>query len=113
MEHFEFNNLGVCLNPNKYVILKRDNFALDYLTITTHFKDGMWKGGFRVNFNRFGASMCSSKEYENEKSCYHQQKESALEYIYKNVRRNPEKKLYDEIKTGFIHFPETLQLCLF
>ena len=114
MKKFTFNKNNVCENPNLYVVLPKQNSAVDFLTIRTFQKNGKWHGSILMIFNYFGMAGGDCKTaYDTEKEAYNAQKIDALRYIQQNISKEADRKEITNINEKFNHFPDSTQLSLF
>lgn len=113
MNNFQFNENGVCINPNTYVILERPNWATNYITIQTYQIGDNWFSRRSIIFNRFGHGGFDSPPFDNEKDSYNYQKKEVLKYLDQNIRTDNEKSIISGIHSYFNHFPDQIQLSLF
>lgn len=69
MQSFEFNDIGVCLNPNKIFKTtskdKRYPYTDAYFTIETAMVNGKWVFGRDYNLSTYGSAYAAAKYLNN------------------------------------------------
>lgn len=118
MKEFEFNDVGVCLNPNIYSHTKNDLT----ITIKTCFYDGTWRSGGGFFSPNEGCSGSPSngdyeKKFDTEEEAYNKQFD-----VMQNMYNNGILRDNDKLRKSFqyllntmkeIDFPKEVQLKLF
>lgn len=117
MKTFNYNEHGVCLNPNKYPML---NEKLSDVIFSTCQIEDEWLCGWSIFFPLQGMSFgCTNtnQRYSSEKECF-ERFEEYFDFYTENIDHIATQKLVEKAKRNMAqfrkqHFPTEIQLTLF